>query len=242
MANPDTSSLEQSVRVVVEGTALASLLGWLWAYDRANTPKGEVYERATLKGLTYGFPTGLNSGLASFTFFGSREFLFSPLFRKGFSHVEALQPNGSVTDKVADSAAAGAFTGAIVNGIRYRGGRVPSGALAWACTASLLQMGFNKFMPAIRQSNPGRSASQPHSQAQGISDPPQFQPPPEPKGASDRIMDVTTWVAPVKKLSADEYVTVMRKQQASIDKRLDESQARGAQAPPPSDDESWPKS
>ncbi|KAG8969292.1 hypothetical protein FRC05_001152 [Tulasnella sp. 425] len=236
MANPDTSSLEQSVRTV--GTFIAGLSGAGYATLKGKSP------------LTYGFVTSLNTGLASFTFFGSREFLFSPLIRESFSHVEAIQPNGSVTDKVADSAAAGAFTGAILNGIRYGGSRAPSGALAWAFTTSLLQMGYNKVIISqresqpIHQSNPGRSdtPSQLHSQVQEISNPPQFQLPPEPKGTSDRIMDVMTWVAPVKKLSDDEYVTVMRKQQAAIDKRLAELQARGGQAPPPSEEDSRPKS
>ncbi|KAG8920240.1 hypothetical protein FRC01_000862 [Tulasnella sp. 417] len=229
----DNSALEQSVRTVINGTVAVSLVGGL---------SGAGY--ATLKGnspLTYGFMTSLNTGLASFTFFGSREFLFSPLIQENLSHVEAIQPNGSVMDKVADSAAAGAFTGAILNGVRYGKGRVAAGAVAWAVTTSLLQMGYNKFAIAQRESQPiqqtipGHSdaPSQLHSQVQALANSPTPQPPVEPRGASDRIMDVMTWVAPVKKLSDDEYVTAMRKQQAAIDKRLAELQARGAQPPPP---------
>ncbi|KAG9047573.1 hypothetical protein FS837_001978 [Tulasnella sp. UAMH 9824] len=232
----DNTLLEQSVRTVINGTVAVSLVGGL---------SGAGY--ATLKGkspLAYGFMTSLNTGLASFTFFGSREFLFSPLIRENLSHVEAIQPKGSVTDKVADSAAAGAFTGAILNGVRYGRGRVAAGALAWAFTSSLLQMGYNKVIIAqresehVRQVNPGHvdAPSQLHSQVQELAythapQPPL--PPAEPKGASDRIMDVMTWVAPVKKLSDDEYVEVMRKQQAAIDKRLAELNARGAPPPPP---------
>ncbi|KIO30795.1 hypothetical protein M407DRAFT_20120 [Tulasnella calospora MUT 4182] len=242
---PDNSLLEQSARTVVNGTVAVSLVGGL---------SGAGY--ATLKGkspLAYGFMTSLNTGLASFTFFGSREFLFSPLIRENLSHVEAIQPNGSVTDKVADTAAAGAFTGAILNGVRYGRGRVAAGAVAWAFTTSLLQMGYNKVLIQAQrdaeqshQTNPGHAdaPSQLHSQVQELANPHAPQPPlptAEPQGASYRIMDVMTWVAPVKKMSDDEYVTVMRKQQAAIDKRLAELQARGAQPPPPTQDVSQPK-
>ncbi|KAG9013657.1 hypothetical protein FRB90_005800 [Tulasnella sp. 427] len=229
MANvSDNAALEQSVRTVVTGTLAVSLVGGL---------SGAGY--ATLKGkspLTYGFMTSLNTGLASLTFFGSREFLFSPLIRDSLSHVELVQPTGNVTDKVADTAAAGAFTGAILNGVRYGGSRVAAGAVAWACTTSLLQMGCNRFIIAQRDSLPVQQSelnepSHLHSQVKELSEPSIRLP--EPKGSSDRIMDVMTWVAPVKKLSDDEYVTVMRKQQAAIDKRLAELQAKGAPPPPP---------
>lgn len=42
------------------------------------------------------------------------------------------------------------------------------------------------------------------------------------KETSEKVMDVMTWVAPVKKLTDQEYAEIMRKQQEAVEKRLRE--------------------
>lgn len=94
---------------------------------------------------------------------------------------------------------------------------VLTGAGAWGVIAPILQFAYNEA--SIR-----RDASQSAQiQRESISTESN-----EPRNASEKIMQVMTWVAPVRKISDQEYLDLMKKQQEAVEKRLDEVRPDGS--------------
>ncbi|KAG8908076.1 hypothetical protein FRB99_000520 [Tulasnella sp. 403] len=179
---------------------------------------GALYGLAKrLPPLPYASASGLNSGIAAFTFFGLREYAVAPALRAA----QFEPPYSTGNRHIIDSASAGALTGAILNGARYGRSRLMSGAVAWALTATTLQFAYNEASKVIYEqpkqittSLPAHNAAEPAGSNQE-------------NGFSDKVMKVMTWVAPVRKLSDEEYLEAMKKKQAAIEKKLVQLEQEG---------------
>ena len=106
-----------------------------------------------------------------------------------------------------------------------------SGALAFALLTSTLQYFSNEVSIArvkyvSQHLSPGQvdpvNSPQPVTVDGLFTKPTSSSTHSDPSNYSKAIMDVMTWVAPVKKMTEQEYADVMRKQKEQIDNRLRE--------------------
>jgi len=175
--------------------------------------------------LTTGVSTGFNSGIAAFTFFGVRDYLITPMINSTSGSPQVVVPSrapGGVGENVLDSTCAGAVTGALLNGIRFGRGRVATGAGAWALTGAVLQLAYNEASRVRISYARNHQDAQEEEKSSSTGDVERSQ-----MNASDAIMGIITWIAPVKKITDEEYLEAMKKQQAAVEKRLAQSnQAR----------------
>jgi len=182
---------------------------------------GTAYGLAKQKSpLAYGSMSGFNTAIASFAFFGSREFAITPLISSARGtpfdgHILATR-----TDKLVDSGCAGAFTGSILNGMLYGRGRMLSGAAVWALTSALLQLAYNEA--SLARTNFASEFHRTRTIHEGAPSVPT-----DAAGFSYSLMSLMTWIAPVKKLSDEEYVELMKKKKDAIDRRVEELSRKG---------------
>ncbi|KAG8951357.1 hypothetical protein FRC03_012545 [Tulasnella sp. 419] len=207
---------------VIKGTAAVSLLGGL-----AGATYGAIKRQPP---IVLGTATALNSGLSAFVFFGTREYIVKPGWQSLQNQQQASgepafeQPPYSTvrsrrTEGVPETIIAGSLTGGILNAWKHGPKAAVSGTLTWAIVTGLIHTGYNQLRLARIQYVSNRLES-----TAGPSTDPAFsispQHPPPSRDVSTRIMDIMTWIAPVKKLSDEEYLEIMRRKQAEVDARI----------------------
>ncbi|KAG9000891.1 hypothetical protein FRB94_001531 [Tulasnella sp. JGI-2019a] len=166
----------------------------------------------------YGAATGVGHAIGAVTFFGFREYLVAPLIGSSGLPFSTFGQTNDRSRNILESAIAGTLTGGTLSLIMSRSPRlVLTGAGAWGVIAPVLQFAYNEA--SIRRDISHSAQVEREALSSGTE---------EPKNASEKIMEVMTWVAPVKKISDQEYLDLMKKQQDAVEKRLDEVQPDGA--------------
>jgi len=170
--------------------------------------------------------TGASCLIASTIFFGIREWAATPMLRPYLDNtlygpeaqfVSALSPEAPQPDwskmrlyHLPDSAAAGALTGGALNSLRRgRAGIIP-GAVTISLAAGVIQYVFNeghiaRVQLVAHEVRTGRLA--------------ELQSAP-PKPIQERVLEALSMIAPIRKLSDEEYIRITEKKKAEVEARL----------------------
>ncbi|KAG8864263.1 hypothetical protein FRB96_006084 [Tulasnella sp. 330] len=177
----------------------------------------------------YGSATGVGHAIGSVAFFGYREYLVVPLLRSSGLYYNSDPTFGRSQDRsknILESAVAGTLTGGTLSLVMSRSPKmVLTGAGAWGVIAPIFQFTYNEI--SIRR-NVFHSAEMERESLSAELD--------GPKSASEKIMEFMTWVAPVRKISDQEYLDLMKRQQEAVEKRLEEVRPDGSTSPRAPDD------
>ncbi|KAF9511144.1 hypothetical protein BS47DRAFT_1347000 [Hydnum rufescens UP504] len=213
--DPDAGS------VVLDGVTKLALVGAGMGAVLGRRPKHEIHLLGFPSPLVKRFPslvlalgTAFNCGVGGLAFFSLREYFIGPLLVRNLNSEQYVRrreailhgssntlPSPSIHDirtkKLLDTALSGAVAGAILYPLKPE---------AHTPTAS----------PHLLPNNtPEHQQSSPPSQNQQSA-----QDPPKAISLSERIMNAMTWVAPVKKLSDEEYMALMERQRVELEKQL----------------------
>ncbi|KDQ12249.1 hypothetical protein BOTBODRAFT_419197 [Botryobasidium botryosum FD-172 SS1] len=176
----------------------------------------------------------VNCGIAGLTFFGLREYIVSPVLVSTLSTQQyvrrrdqfaGLTPRAPITwgeirsEKLIDTAIASGLAGGALNAWkRGRVGLVP-GIVTASLICTLIQYASNELSLARIKLVSKQQAQQ--VQAPQVVPAPLLSRDPAPS-SSQKIMDVLSHVAPIRRLSDEEYLQMMEKKKIEVDKRLHE--------------------